>query len=113
VGPEDFEPHNFIVQLLGQQGVVGFAFFAGIILTTARIGWRNRRADRMSAVMLACLAFFLIYCLFNTNFLNLNSVLFLILPVALILACNAALAESREEVQHSESDVARASPIFP
>ena len=107
MGPDAFEPHNFVIQLLGQQGIVGFAFFAGIIVTTARIGWRNRRRDRMSAVMLAYFAFYLVFCLFNTNFLNVNSVLLLILPVALILARNAALAESGEEVQRSEAGVTR------
>jgi O-antigen ligase len=104
MGPNAFEPHNFIVQLLGQQGIVGFALFAGVIVVTARIGWRNRRKDRMSAVMLACLAFYLVFCLFNAGLLNTNNILLLILPVALILARNAALQESVEEAQCAPAD---------
>ncbi|GEM_PF-1476097 len=102
---DNFEPHNFVIQLLGQQGIVGFAFFAGLIVTTARIGWRNRRRDRMSAVMLAYFAFYLLFCLFNTNLLNVDNILLLIIPVALILARNAALAQDAEKAGCSEAGV--------
>jgi O-antigen ligase len=95
VGPDNFEPHNFVIQLLGQQGIVGFAFFAGLVVATARIGWRNRR-DRVSAVMLAYLAFYLIFCLFNTNLLSLDNVMLLIVAAGVILAQNAALQGSLE-----------------
>lgn len=104
VGPDNFEPHNFVIQLLGQQGIVGFAFFAAMIVTTARIGWRNRRKDRVSAVMLAYFAFYLVFCFFNTNILNVDNIFLLIAPVAVILAQNAVLAESREEAQCSNAD---------
>jgi O-antigen ligase len=50
---DPFEPHNFVIQILNQQGIVGFAFFAAIIGATVRVGWRNRAADRTSAVMLS------------------------------------------------------------
>jgi hypothetical protein len=46
----------------------------------------------MSAVMLAYFCFYLVFCLFNTNLLNPNNLLLLVLPVALILSRNAALA---------------------
>lgn len=107
LGPgQDFPPHNFVIELLGQQGIVGFALFAGMIVATARIGWRNRRDDPMSAVMLAYLSFYLVYCLFNTNLLNTNNVVMLILPVALILARNATLAEEGRVVgSHAPSVV--------
>ena len=98
VGRDNFEPHNFVIQLLGQQGIVGFACFAGLIAATARIAWRNRRRDRLSAVMLAYLAFYLIFCLFNTNLLNVDNVFLLVVPVALILAQNTVLAENPEGV---------------
>lgn len=97
LGPnESFEPHNFVIQLLGQQGIVGFAFFAAIIVATARIGWRNRMADRMSAVMLAYFAFYLIFCLFNTEFINQWNILLLAVPVGVLLSRNAALESVTE-----------------
>jgi hypothetical protein len=43
--------------------------------------------------MLGYFAFYLVFCLFNTSLLNLSNVLLLVLPVALILRRNAALAE--------------------
>ncbi len=99
VGPYAFEPHNFVIQLLGQQGIVGFGLFAALIVATARIGWRNRRRDRMSAVMLAYFAFYLIFCLFNTSLLNTNNSFMLMLPVALILSRNATLTAVAEEME--------------
>ncbi len=87
----DFEPHNFVVQLLAEQGIVGFAFFAAISYALARIAWRNRKADRISAVMLAYLAFYLIFNLFNTNLMNQWNVLLLAVPAGVILQQNALL----------------------
>ena len=51
---DPFEPHNFVVQFLDEQGIVAFAFFVAIVAITVRIAWRNRNTDRLSAVMLAC-----------------------------------------------------------
>jgi O-antigen ligase len=94
---DPFEPHNFVVQLLDEQGIVGFAFFAAIIVTTVRIAWRNRAADRMSAVMLGYFSFYLLFCLFNTNIIDTPNILLLALPVSLILDRNAALANVGHE----------------
>ena len=106
-----FEPHNFVIQLLGQQGIVGFALVAGMFAATARIGWRNQRNDRMSAVMLAYFAFYLLFCLFNTSLLNTNNVLLLILPIALILGRNATLAEEAGAAEPSVAGVGLDRPL--
>ena len=79
---------------------MGFALFTGIMVATARIAWRNRRRDRLSSVMLAYLAFYLVFCLFNTNLQNMNNILLLVVPVAVILDRHAALAESSVEEAH-------------
>lgn len=98
LGPDNgFEPHNFVIQLLSKQGIVGFAFFAAIIVTTVRIGWRNRNADPMSAVMLAYFVFYLVFNLFNTNFINQWNVLLLAVPVGAILSRNAGLQGVTEQ----------------
>jgi O-antigen ligase len=96
VGADTFEPHNFIVQLLGQQGIIAFAFFMGMIASAVAVAWAGRR-DRASAVMLAYLAYYLVFCLFNTSLLNANNILLLILPLAMILSRNALLRSEQEE----------------
>ena len=112
-GHMHFEPHNFVIQLLGQQGIVAFILFAGMIIATARIGWRNRRNDPMSAVMLGYLTFYLLFCLFNTNLLNINNVVLLILPIALILARNATLTEEASVADPSVTGVGLDRPLPP
>lgn len=96
---ESFEPHNFMIQLLDEQGIVGFALFMGMVVATALIGWRNRNVDRVSAVMLAYFAYYLIFCSFNTEFINQWNVLLLAVPVGVILSRNAALEGTSD--QHS------------
>ena len=106
LGAADFEPHNFVVQLLAEQGIVGFAFFAAVSLLLARMAWRNRKLDRLSAVMLGCLAFYLIFNLFNTNLMNQWNVVLLAVPAGLILKQNALIKASaipREEAVAAES----------
>ena len=113
LGPDAFEPHNFVIALLASQGIVGFTLVAGMIVTTARVGWRNRRDDLMSAVMLAYFAFYLLFCLFNTNLLNINNVVLLILPIALILARNATLTEEASVADPSVTGVGLDRPLPP
>ena len=92
VGPDNFEPHNFVVQVLAEQGIVGLALIGAISFLIMRIAWRNRAADRMSAVMLACFVFYLFFNLFNTNLINTWNIMLLAVPAGLILGSNAAPA---------------------
>jgi O-Antigen ligase len=85
-----WEPHNFIVQLLVTQGIVASLLFLVIIGLAGSIAWRNRR-DQLSAVMLAYLTFYLVFCLFNTNIYSLENVALLFVAVALILHQNRTL----------------------
>jgi O-antigen ligase len=106
LGPDNsFEPHSFVIQLLGQQGIVGFVFFIAIIATTARIAWRNRAADRLSAVLLAYFAFYWIFCLFNTEYINQWNILLMAAPAGMILARNATIVAVTElELEESGVD---------
>ena len=104
LGRGDFEPHNFVAQILSEQGIVGFAFVAAICFTLMAIAWRNR-VDRMSAVMLACLVFYLVFCLFNTNILNVWNIMLLAVPAGLILDRHSALAEQASPEPHATQDL--------
>lgn len=108
--PWAFEPHNFVIQILDEQGIVGFAFFAAIIVTVVRLAWRNRFADRVSAVMLASFVFYLLFSLFNTTIITPWNIMLLAVPVGIILKRNADLLdESRGHASNEDGLSASAS----
>jgi O-antigen ligase len=90
----NFPPHNFVVQLLVTQGVIASFLYFAIIAVSALIAWRNRR-DRLSAVMLAYLTFYVVMCLFNANIDLVENVAMFFIPVALILHQNRELCQAR------------------
>jgi len=89
----NFPPHNFVVQRLVTQGVIGSALFFAVLGVTIVLGWRNRR-DRCSAFCLTYLALYLVFCSLNANIdLRENQALFAVV-VAMILARNRSLQEA-------------------
>jgi len=96
LGPENnFPPHNFVIQLLVTQGVIASLLYFAIIGVSALIAWRNRR-DRLSAVMLAYLTFYVVMCLFNANIDLVENVAMFFVPIALILHENRELSLAAE-----------------
>ncbi len=101
-----FPPHNFVVQRLVTQGVIGSALFFAVIGVTIVLGWRNRR-DRCSAFCLTYLALYLVFCSLNANIdLRENQALFAV-AVAMILARNRSLREAAAEPQEGSQATAR------
>jgi O-antigen ligase len=94
--PYTFEPHNFVIQILNAQGVMGFALVAALFFAVLRIAWRNRSADRVTAVMLAAFAFYLLFSLFNTTIFTAYNIVMLAVPAGIILKRNADLRSERE-----------------
>lgn len=84
-------PHNFLLELLTRQGVLGVIFFLTVLFKAIAIGFRDGLQDSLSLALALSLIFYLSFCLFNTNFLHPNNVLFLTLPLAAIMAINARL----------------------
>ncbi|MEZ5125362.1 MAG: O-antigen ligase family protein [Thermoleophilia bacterium] len=91
LGDEAFEPHNFVFQALDKQGVVSAGLVFALIVAAARLGWKNRHASRLSAVMLSYLAFYLAFCLFNTNFDAIENIVLFAIPVALLVDADRSL----------------------
>ena len=88
----DFVPHNFVVQRLVTQGMIGSALFFAVIGITIFLGWRNRR-DHTSAFCLSYLTLYLVFCFFNANIdLQENQALFAA-AAAVILHQNRILQE--------------------
>ena len=88
LGKQGFEPHNFVIQTLDKQGVVSGGLLFALIITTLWIGWKNRRRSRVSTVMTSYLVFYLVFCLFNTNFDAVENAALFAIGVALILHAN-------------------------
>lgn len=89
----NFVPHNFVVQRLVTQGLIGSALFFAVLGITIAIGWRNRR-EQASAFCLSYLTFYLVFCFFNANIdLRENQALFAVV-VAMILYQNRTLQEA-------------------
>ncbi len=81
---EEYPPHNFILELLSTEGLVGTSFYIILICHALRKGFRNRFDDG-SWQMLVMLVFYVGFCLFNPNFLNNWNFLFFALPLSIIL----------------------------
>lgn len=89
----NFVPHNFVVQRLVTQGIIGSALFFAVLGITIALGWRNRR-DQASAFCLSYLTFYLAFCFLNANIdLRENQALFAVV-VAMILYQNRTLQEA-------------------
>ena len=85
LGEAFFQPHNWIVQLLVQEGIVGFGIWFTLLTLLLGIAFKNARRDHPSAVLAAYVVFYLGFCLFNANFYLTNNILLLVAPLGLIL----------------------------
>jgi hypothetical protein len=94
----DFAPHNFVVQMLDIQGIIASLLYFAVLAMALFIAGKNRR-DSTSAVMLAYLAFYLVFCLFNTNIDQYENQALLAVTLGLILHQNRVISGRREAAQ--------------
>jgi O-antigen ligase len=90
LGDQGFEPHNFIVQALDKQGWISALLLFSLLGVILWIGWRTRRYSKLALVMTCYLVFYLVFCLFNTNFDAVENVTLFALAGALILHAHRA-----------------------
>jgi O-antigen ligase len=86
-------PHNFLLEVLTREGVVGLFFYLIILLKGIMLGFRNSLYSSTTLSLSISLIFYLTFCLFNTNFLHPNNVLFMTLPLAAIMAIDNILTK--------------------
>jgi O-antigen ligase len=98
--PLEFPPHNWVLEVLPTQGVIGFLFYACIFYLVLKIAWTNRN-DPVSWQMILAVVFYLAFCLANANFLIKWNICLLAYPCALILYRNKELHQ--EIMQHPAS----------
>ncbi|MCE5253891.1 MAG: O-antigen ligase family protein [Actinomycetia bacterium] len=95
---DDYAPHNFVVQLLAGEGLVGFLLWSALLTVCLVVALRNSRRDHDSAVLASYVIFYLTFCLFNTNFHMIDNVVLLVAPLGLILWRNRVVAALEPQV---------------
>lgn len=95
----DYAPHNFVLEILSSQGLVGFLFYIGILIKCFQIGFQNRK-DPISYQMLLSVSFYALFCSFNANFLVKGNVLILVLCISILLYRNKILHANESALVH-------------
>lgn len=91
----DYGPHNFVLQILSTEGVVGALFYLILLAIVFRIVVKNRRRDIVSTTMGSYLVFYLVFCMFNANIYSMPNQTLFAAAVAIILRRNQDLADLR------------------
>jgi hypothetical protein len=110
LGKQGFEPHNFVIQVLDKQGAISGGILFVLIAATLWIGWKNRRASRVSTVMTSYLVFYLVFCLFNTNFDAVENATLFAIGVALVLHANWELVTATRDVDEGQENASLERP---
>ena len=97
LGDAAFEPHNFVIQVLDKQGWISAGLLFATIGSILAVGWSVRRSSKIGVAMTVYLVFYLVFCLFNTNFDSIVNVTLFTLAAALILYENARRHEQALE----------------
>jgi hypothetical protein len=108
----NFEPHNFVIQALDEQGWISALLLFAVIGSVLRIGWSLRRKDRIASVMTTYLVFYLVFCLFNTSFDSIENISLFALAAALILYSNSARSTAPAELEPAENATAGARQFY-
>ena len=111
-GPNDpqWGAHNFIMQILQNEGLAGALFYAALLTIVFRVVFKNRKRDRMSSTMGSYMVFYLVFDLFNSNIYSTPNLALLAAAVGIVLYRNEKLAEeecARLDVQPQTLSVRR------
>jgi O-antigen ligase len=87
---EAYPPHNFVLEILPTQGIVGLLFILVIFFYIIKLGYRNK-SDNISYQMFLVVVFYILYSLMNVTFLNDWNILILVFSSAMILYRNKQL----------------------
>jgi O-antigen ligase len=80
----NYGPHNWILEVLVSEGVLGFAFYLGVFAQTLRYSRRWARQDGVVTGLSTFVAFFIVFCSFNANFYAMANQSLLWLAIALL-----------------------------
>lgn len=108
VGPDAFDPHNWVIMALNTQGWLSAGLLFALVGSVLVTGWTVRRHSRLGLAMTVYLVFYLVFCLFNTNFVSLENISLFALAVALVLYANKQWRERAETLHRGRGE--RSSP---
>jgi len=100
----EYSPHNFLMERLATEGVVGIVFYLALISYGLLKALRNR-ADELSWQMLMMLMFYTGFSLFNGNFLDEWDYLFFALPYAMVLYRDTTGDEEEGEAGEGDEEL--------
>jgi len=80
----DYGPHNWVLEVLVSEGVMGFAFYIGVFIQAFRYSRRWSRYDGIVTGLSTYIVFFLLFCAFNGNFYSLANQPFLWLAIGML-----------------------------
>jgi O-antigen ligase len=80
-----YQPHNFVLEIAGREGVVGLAFYGSMLWAVLRGAWNWGRHDAEARALIGWLVFYVVFSLMNANH-------YLPTSLPLLVAATAALA---------------------
>lgn len=75
-------PHNFVLEVLGREGVAGLVFYGTLLLGAMRSGWSRARSDAEVRALLGWLVFYVVFSLANANHYDPTSMPLLVAAIA-------------------------------
>lgn len=88
-----YSPHNFIIEILSTQGIVGLFFHSIILYYVIKIGYRNL-SDKVTSIMFYYLVFYLIFSFLNATYFTPFGIQYFCIAYSIILYRNKILNHS-------------------
>lgn len=93
-----YQIHNFVLDLLVQEGIIGLSFYLILFYLLMKTALRN--GDEISKQMFLMLSFYIIFNLFNTNLLDRWNILLFLFPASVILHQNKYIQKYENSLVH-------------
>ena len=107
------DPHNFILEVVQNEGLVGLAFYALILLSVVRAALPRLKHDEETRALFCFLLAYLVFSLANANWYSLATMPLLVVAVAGLAVRSDQLSEVGGDAGSDDGRLAVASPGAP